>query len=84
MRESESVTLKPVWQALSDGNQTLTVSVKSGQILLVDSDTAPPADSSVGHLISEGQEPWLITPPSVAWARSIMATAQVIVSGDAS
>lgn len=66
------------WTQVSDGTETVSLQIlSSGEVTIVDADTMPAADVR-GRIYSAGKD-ILITPPTVAWIRSVGEEPAVIV-----
>lgn len=72
--------LTRTWTQLSTGAETYTLTVEDGTVILADSTAAPAANAS-GHVVNIGDLAWVVTPPSILWARAAGPSASIILSG---
>lgn len=79
-RATSTVVLSKAWTQISTGSETYTLSVTQGAVVLCDSDTQPAANAT-GHLAQQYGAPWMVTPPSIVWARANGEQAIVVRSG---
>jgi hypothetical protein len=75
-----NTALTRAWTKLTDGTVAKTITVFDGGINIVDS-TAQPTVDFTGHLVQPGDLAWVVTPPSVLWARAVGDRATVVLSG---